>query len=185
VCGACLVVFELYLTVLSCNVDDQDGGDVPEVEEVSVPQPARQPAAELAGVDVAPLSPPRLPASLRMSPLSPESSLMAKYRKTWGPKFKPTNVLKTGLKGSTTDEREDFQTVLKGIAKKYLNRNEVVRLGYPERSNLFHSISLSLSPSLSLSLTPSRLFSCIILCWTLGCRTIRWFVVGLFRMYKF
>jgi hypothetical protein len=55
-----------------------------------------------------------------------QKALMEQFRATWGPTFKPTNVLKSGRKGTISDERDDFLTCLKGIAKKHLDRNQLV-----------------------------------------------------------
>jgi hypothetical protein len=167
---------------------EDNGGEESEVEEVPAPVPASDLAAArpAAAVVVASSLPPPSPSPVK-APLSPRSSLWSRYKKSWGPKFDPKNVLKTGLKGATTEEREDFQTVLKGIAKKHLDRNEVVVQGYNEQLTIDRSLSFYLSVpfplSLSLSLTPSRLFSCIILCWTLGCLTIRWGKVSFVRLH--
>lgn len=52
--------------------------------------------------------------------------LLEEFKKSWGSNFKPQNLLKTGKKGATTDEREDYLNILKGIAKKYLIRTQQV-----------------------------------------------------------
>jgi hypothetical protein len=148
-------------TVISCDVDD-NGVEEEEVEEFAAPRPAPDLLAEPVAPVLAPMSSsPPSPAPVTAPLLSPEEILWARYRKTWGPKFHPKNILKTGVKGSTTDEREDFQTVLKGIAKKHLDRNDVVTHARIPRTTIDRSLSFYLSVPFSLSLSLSHSLSTV------------------------
>ena len=148
--------WQVTFTVISSDVGDEEVQD----EEGSAPHPpVADSAADLFALSalsaLAPLAPVPVPTAPVPELSLSKDQLMLKFKTIWGPSFKPTNILKTGVKGSTTDEREDFLTVLKGIAKKYVDRNNVVKdnLDRSRSRTIYLSLPFSLSLSLSHSLS--------------------------------